>query len=323
MIAGLVDHLWQATLFAGAAWLLTLALRKNRAQVRYWIWFTASVKFLIPFSVLVALGTLAPRHAAPPVQAGWVVAAEQIGQPLTTIPAVAARVDVTADRANRFHLAGAALALWACGFAVVAICWLVRWRSVHALRRLARPLSLEFPVPVMYAPGRVEPGIIGIFRPVLLLPEGIGERLSPAQLDAILAHELCHVCRKDNLTAAIHMIVQAAFWFHPLVWWLGARLVDERERACDEEVLRLGSTPQVYAEGILNVCKLYVESQLACVSGVSGSNLKRRIEAIMKNRIGLTLNVRKKLALAAAAAAALAVPIGVGILSAPFIRAII
>ena len=108
----------------------------------------------------------------------------------------------------------------------------------------------------MSAPGLVEPGVFGIFRPVLLLPEGIAERLDQAQLEAILAHELCHIRRRDNLTAAIHMAVQATFWFHPLVWWLGARLVDERERACDEEVLRLGNKPQVYAEGILNVCKL-------------------------------------------------------------------
>ena len=45
------------------------------------------------------------------------------------------------------------------------------------------------------------------------------------------------------------MLVEAMFWFHPLVWWIGARLVEERERACDEEVLILGSEPQVYAEG--------------------------------------------------------------------------
>src|SRR5438552_651971 len=83
--------------------------------------------------------------------------------------------------------------------------------------------------------------------------------LRPPQLEAVLAHELCHVRRRDNLVASIHMIVEAIFWFHPLVWWIGAKLVEERERACDEEVLRLGSEPRVYAEGIVNVCKLYRE----------------------------------------------------------------
>ncbi len=136
--------------------------------------------------------------------------------------------------------------------------------------------------------------MVGLLRPILLLPAGIAERLTPPQLEAVLAHELCHVRRRDNLFASIHMIVEAIFWFHPLVWWIGARLVEERERACDEEVLSLGSEPHVYAEAILNVCKLYVESPLVCVSGVTGANLKRRIEAIMTNRIAAPTELRKE-----------------------------
>jgi beta-lactamase regulating signal transducer with metallopeptidase domain len=120
-----------------------------------------------------------------------------------------------------------------------------------------------------------EPGVFGIFRPVMLLPAGIVERLTPEQLLAILLHEANHMRRRDNLTAFLHMLVEAVFWFHPRVWWIGARLVDERERACDEEVLRLGSEPHTYAEGILNICKLCVESPSACGSGVTGANLKK------------------------------------------------
>ena len=99
-----------------------------------------------------------------------------------------------------------------------------------------------------------------------------------------------------------------------MVWWIGARLVTERERACDEDVLRLGNQPRVYAEAILNVCKLYTESPLVCVSGVTGSDIKRRIEAIMRNRIGLKLNGAKKFLLAGAGVAALAGPVAVGVL---------
>ncbi len=50
------NHLWQSTLFAGGAALLTLALRRNHARVRYWVWLAASCKFLLPFSLLIALG---------------------------------------------------------------------------------------------------------------------------------------------------------------------------------------------------------------------------------------------------------------------------
>jgi len=56
------------------------------------------------------------------------------------------------------------------------------------------------------------------------------------------------VRRRDNLATVIHMAVEVVFWFHPLVWWLGARLIEERERACDEEVPRNGGEPRAYAE---------------------------------------------------------------------------
>src|SRR5207244_2245760 len=140
------------------------------------------------------------------------------------------------------------------------------------------PVDIPATVEVRSSPGLLEPGVVGLFRPILLLPAGIVERLTPRQLEAVLAHEMCHVRRRDNSTSAIHMIVEAVFWFHPLVWWIGARLVEERERACDESVLSLGSEPHEYAEAILNVCKIYLESPLRCVSGVTGADLKKRIQ---------------------------------------------
>ena len=127
----------------------------------------------------------------------------------------------------------------------------------------------------------LEPGIFGIARPVLIWPEGISARLDDAHVEAILAHEVGHVRRRDNLFAAIHMLVEAIFWFHPLVWFVGTRLVEEREVACDEEVLESGSAREVYAESILKICEFCVSSPLACVSGVTGADLKKRIVRIM------------------------------------------
>jgi hypothetical protein len=109
------------------------------------------------------------------------------------------------------------------------------------------------------------------------------------------------------------MIVEALFWFHPLVWWIGARLVEERERACDEAVLRLGSKPHNYAEAILTICKSYLESPVSFVAGVTGPSLKKRIEAILSGRITQDLTFAKRFALTAAAIAALGVPVAVGI----------
>jgi hypothetical protein len=143
-------------------------------------------------------------------------------------------------------------------------------------------------------------------------PHAIATRLEDTHLEAVLAHEVCHVRRRDNLTAALHMVVEAVFWFHPLVWWLETRLVEERERACDEEVLELCGHRRIYAESILKVCEFCVESPLACVSGVTGADLKRRLAQILADRAVLKLTLPKKPLLTATASLVVAVPIVLG-----------
>jgi bla regulator protein BlaR1 len=310
-----MNHLWQSTVFAAVAGLLTLAFRRNRAQVRYWLWFCASCKFLVPFALLMSLGRLVPVRSSTPLAAHVVsVAVEQIAQPFPETPTFTPRSRHSVDSIDWLPI------VWTSGFAAVVWVRFRGWLRVRAAVRASTPIDIDARFIVRSTPGLLEPGVVGWWRPTLLLPAGIFERLTSTQLEAVLAHELCHVRRRDNLLAAVHMIVEALFWFHPMVWWIGARLVEERERACDEEVLRLGSAPHDYAEAIVNVCKLYVESPLACVAGVTGADIKRRIEAIMSNRMVLRLNFAKKAALAIAAVVALAAPIAVGILKAPIVR---
>src|SRR5262249_29843065 len=111
--------------------------------------------------------------------------------------------------------------------------------------------------------------------------------------------------------------VEIAFWFHPLVWWLGARLVDERERACDEDVIFNGHAREAYAESLLETCRLSVEVPLACVSGVTGADLKKRVERIMRSHAVDALTPGRKALLAAAVVMAVAVPIADGVANAP------
>src|SRR2546430_17366100 len=83
-----ISHLWQSTLFALAVWILTIALRQNRAAVRYWLWLVASVKFLLPFSLLVSLGgQLGWRSASAAVQPQLAAAVAAISKSLFSVPA--------------------------------------------------------------------------------------------------------------------------------------------------------------------------------------------------------------------------------------------
>jgi uncharacterized protein (TIGR03435 family) len=322
LTSGLGNHLWQSTALAMVSWLLAVALRKNQARARYWLWMMASGKFLVPFSLLVAMGGyLRPMTTVIPlVKPELSAAVEQITTPLPQMDITAAVTPVAlAHNGNLLPIL--LLAAWACGFMAVAFSWFRNWRRIRAAMSAASPLQLAADVPVLSSRSLLEPGIFGIIRPVLLLPEGIADRLTRAQLNAVVTHEMCHVRRRDNLTAAIHMAVESIFWFHPMVWWIGAHMVEERERACDEEVLRLGGDPEVYAEGILNVCRFYVESPLTCVSGISGSDLKKRIVRIMTQPLANKLTSSKKLVLAAIGLTAVAGPFMFGIVSTPEVRA--
>ncbi len=322
LTSALSNHLWQSTLFAMAAGLLTLGLRKNHARARYWLWLIASVKFLVPFSLLVGFGSSFGWSNASTVRPspGFSLTMEAISRPFIA-PAAPLLMQTPSTPSAAGMVPAILFAIWACGFGTIALFWWVRWRKVYAAARAASPLPLRADVPVLSSPTLLEPGAFGIFRPVLILPEGIAEHLAPAQLNAILTHELCHVRRRDNLGAALHMLVEAVFWFHPLVWWIGARLVEERERACDEEVLRLGNEPEIYAEGILKTCQFYLESPVPCVSGITGADLKKRIVRIMTQRVTNNLGPGRKLLLAAAGVAAVAGPIAFGLMNAPQGRA--
>jgi bla regulator protein blaR1 len=332
------NHLWQSTLFAGVAGLWTLGLRKDHARVRYWLWLAASVKFLIPFSVLAGIGArLAWSHASAATPSPLYFAMEEVSQPFTQ-PAMRAHATPVTVLSSLIPMVPALLAgVWLCGFFAVLFVWYARWRRICAAKREAVPLrqgrevealrrlesvgEIQEPIEMLVSRSSLEPGIFGITCPVLIWPEGISERLGEAHLEAVIAHEVLHVRRRDNLSAAIHMLVEAIFWFHPLVWWLGARLVEERERACDEDVLELGSEPEVYAESILKVCEFCVGSQLACLSGVTGGDLKKRMVYIMTDRIVHKLNFTRKLLLGAALAVSIALPIVLGLFNATQNRA--
>jgi TonB family protein len=156
-----------------------------------------------------------------------------------------------------------------------------RGREADALHRASRRFPRLRPVTLRQGGANLEPSVVGVFPPVILWPAGLSERLTDAELDAILAHELCHITRRDTSIGYAHVAVETIFWFYPLVWWLGARLVHERERACDEEVVDMGTDTRSYAEGILKVCEFCLRSPAAFVAGVGGSHLAQRIERIL------------------------------------------
>ena len=217
-------------------------LRANGPRVRFRVWLAVSLKFLIPFAVLVGLGhwlgmrpPLTPAHSQQVfdlVRGG--------GSGLVAAPFHAPRAPQAAIAWLHVLLLAFAT-LWALGAAIVFFRWIKSWRTIRRAARSEVPAGAFRGVPLLKSQSmrddRIEPGVFGLFRQSILIPEGMESCLGDAQYQAVLSHEWNHVQRRDNLTAALQMTVEAIFWFYPVVWMIGRRLIEERELACDQAVL--------------------------------------------------------------------------------------
>src|SRR5262249_37523520 len=160
-----------------------------------WVWLAASCKFLIPLSFLIALGCQIGWRTAPQTMPNdFTVVMDKVSQPFSV--ATFSSPLPAAPTPAAISLPAVLFSIWVCGFIVITCGWLVHWRRIRAAVRSGSLLQLDIPIRAMSRPTVLEPGIFGVFRPVLLLPEGIFDRLTPAQLKAVIAHELCHIRRR-------------------------------------------------------------------------------------------------------------------------------
>src|SRR5262249_53567237 len=149
----LTNHLWQSTWFAVAAGLLTLAFRKNRARVRYWLWFSASIKFLVPFSLLFVLGSRvdwAPvTKSVSSIPASSVsLAMVQVSQPFSDRSPQPPPV-----RSTRSWATVAIFGVWAIGFAGIVWIRIRGWRRIRTALRSSIPSGIPAVVEVRVSPG--------------------------------------------------------------------------------------------------------------------------------------------------------------------------
>jgi tetratricopeptide (TPR) repeat protein len=148
-----------------------------------------------------------------------------------------------------------------------------------------------------------------------LLPRSLAEQLPPAQLRAVLLHELLHLRRGDVWVNCAQALLQIVYWWHPLLWFANARIRRVREEAVDDAVmLALNKDAEAYAPTLLEVAKLALHRPLASLGLVgileSRSALRQRIERLMDFRPPRKAGLTLASALAVLGFAALAVPMG-------------
>ena len=215
------------------------------------------------------------------------------------------RGDSSVRSTERFPRIPLLLAVWGVGAlglgGVIVRKWLLLRRVVKRSRapidpdlaslakEVADQLGLRSKIRLVITDEPIGPAVFGVLRPTVLLPEALIRSLSPAELRALLAHELTHVRRRDGWAAALQVVVQTVWWFHPLVWWANRQACRERERCCDREVVaRLRCTPASYANVLLKV----LETRRSLLPEFGSLGIRpadvtaRRLEDIMKRTSG-------------------------------------
>jgi beta-lactamase regulating signal transducer with metallopeptidase domain len=150
---------------------------------------------------------------------------------------------------------------------------------MQQLESLKRRIGISRTVCLLQTKLCDSPSIIGIFRPVVLLPVSVMTGLSEEQLTAILLHELAHIRRHDYLINLLQSIIETLLFYHPAVWWVSGQIRAEREYACDDMVVRLGSHPVSYARALAELESLRHTSKLAMAA--SHTNLTGRVKRLL------------------------------------------
>lgn len=118
------------------------------------------------------------------------------------------------------------------------------------------------------------PMAIGWIKPVILFPVGLMNRLSPGEVEAILAHELAHIARRDWIFNLLQAFVEALFYYHPAVWWVSAVVRRERENCCDDAALAATGNPLIFAKALVQVQELATPAPRLAL-GIGGSSRRR------------------------------------------------
>lgn len=282
-VEALLASLWQAPLLAALAWIVEQAFAE-RASARHAIRATALLSMPL---VLVATGL------------GWLPGLGEWSVFAETSPRTIAPLASPIPTADPPRWLTWTFAAWLCGALLMTARTAMQWRAVEALRRTAQPLPAAFTASVdalartlgVRAP-RVAlssvcdtPLVLGLVRPLVLLPVGLLHGVSPEVVEAALAHELMHLRRLDPWLQAAQTAVEILLFFNPAVWWMSWRVSVEREHACDEAVLLVRNQPPLpYARALLELEAWRSRPSPALTLGLGGPGLRARVLRLVRPR---------------------------------------
>jgi beta-lactamase regulating signal transducer with metallopeptidase domain len=283
-------------------------LRSQTAAVRHWV-LTCSVSAILALPMLTVLLPVWPLPIFPDT-ALWSYAVGKVGSPSASLGATGElppRVsppprfipdDPGSNETEAPSWRTALLLLWAGGTGLVLLRIMVGTamakriarrserctdaRILRMARSVAREIRLGTPARILRSAEIETPLTLGVFEPLVILPYD-ADRWPDARLRVALLHELSHIKRHDCLTQTVADIACAFYWFHPAAWHAARRLRAERERACDDCVIRSGVRPSQYAAHLLDLaCALSGRARPRfALYMAQASQLEERVHAIL------------------------------------------
>lgn len=195
------------------------------------------------------------------------------------------------------------LTAWALGAGALSLRLLGGWARLARLRRQVRPLEAAAQARLRAIAERVGchpsvrlveaawadgPLTLGWLRPLVVVPVGFFLGLPPACADALLAHELAHVARRDYLLNLFQRLIEALLFFHPVVWWLSRRLTQSRELCCDDRVVARFGHRHDYVRGLAQLAALRASAVPAPAAhgGQIVSRIRRLVHPPVPRRAG-------------------------------------
>lgn len=161
----------------------------------------------------------------------------------------------------------------------------LEWRA--QVERLRQHMGVKDRVDAFASVSAQVPHVFGWWRPVLVLPVCALANMTPELVEALIAHELAHVRRGDYLVNLLQTVVESLLFYHPVVWWLSARMRREREMCCDEAAVAACGDRLLYSTALLRL----EESRLEFAMAATGTGLKERIGRVLgmeERKVGIS-----------------------------------
>ena len=318
---------WEAAWIVLAILLVRFCFRKSLpAYWRYALWLVVVVRLLLPGLPQIPLRTsgFAMERGVTPVWAErWVAAALETDA--VTPPAAPPLPQMHPAQARTFSVSmkrGLAL-LWllgATGFGAVAFLQVRRFgRAVRrapvckdaavlacaqaAAEQMSIPPPMRQRMRILETSHVSTPAMMGLLRPVLLLPEGLPQRFTPEELRMVFLHEFAHLRRKDLWLNPLLLGLQILHWFNPVLWFAFTQMRRDRELACDALVLEQDRVhfKRLYGETLLRLLEDFSPRKSTILPSVnmmeSNRHLKERLARIMQATAGASRSWKLGLAL--------------------------